>query len=285
MAGDYLWMLQIILECLAIVCNIAGLITIHSYHKKTNQNIILGYLSTAQILFATALLVTLLRERYDASILLNQIAGLLNRTSGISLLVGMYALTIDRMVCIINPIKYKSRISRKKTKLILLVGTIVIFILCTSSFLASYFLNSTEVYLLFGVFVFQVVFVILAAVTYSISFYKVLKARKTLHTPGSNQETKMTKLFLVPSIIIGTYIVFYFFPLLVYVFMVLILKDKSINGLVARIIMLFGLIADPLTYIFFSKHYRDAILRKTRFYIGRENRQNSNGNDIDDDLL
>lgn len=179
MAGDYLWMLQIILECLAIVCNIAGLITIHSYHKKTNQNIILGYLSTAQILFATALLVTLLRERYDASILLNQIAGLLNRTSGISLLVGMYALTIDRMVCIINPIKYKSRISRKKTKLILLVGTIVIFILCTSSFLASYFLNSTEVYLLFGVFVFQVVFVILAAVTYSISFYKVLKARKT----------------------------------------------------------------------------------------------------------
>ena len=97
----------------AMLLHIVGIFSIYLYKKKTNQNIILTYLSLAditgsiyRILTEFALVATIEWKRQDR---LNIILAL-NSVFYVglySLAIAYIILTIDRLVCCVNPLKYK----------------------------------------------------------------------------------------------------------------------------------------------------------------------------------
>ena len=102
-------------------------------------------------------------------------------------------------------------------------------------------------------------------IAFSITLCLQSKARKKFSktTNGGNTDT-LKKQFLVPGIIILTFVLFYIIPYTLYHAMwdgtaSTKSDEQMIHLYVSDSIMLLGLLADPLTYIFLTKHYRDMI--------------------------
>ena len=109
----------------------------------------------------------------------------------------VYILTLDRMICVINPLKY------------ILISWI------TSTTLGE--LRETIPYpggkwinnVLTGIAVLYIIFVI---ITYSTVIMRFTRSREQFQSTGVNQRTTFKKQFLVPGVIILTFILFYAIP-------------------------------------------------------------------------
>lgn len=270
----FLWTSQLISVCLAIVCNVAGLVAIQSYQKKTNQNIILAFISISEILMAVFSFIMLFTEDgYPVSLSL-KITRCLQWACGYFLSLGMYTLSFDRMICIINPLKYEARLTRERIR--------GIFVGCISFVITLfiYLFNREKLFIFSARLIFYVaalmngIYVIFAMITYIVVFYKVRKSTRSVQSSGVSQGEQMKKLFLVPGIIIGTYIVFYVIPLALYLVKILPLEINVFEQCVERLVADIGLIVDPLTYIFLGKHYRNAFMLKIGCHVTETIEQN-----------
>lgn len=271
-----IWTIQLVSTCLAIVCNISGLIAIHFYHKKTNQNIILAFISITEMLLSICNFIILFTKEEQSFSLMTKICIGAKWVLGFFLMFGMYTLTLDRIICIINPLQYEVRLTRKRLQMFLMVG--IIFTLVVKVPIQILMKKKTFIYVFFGTMVLHGIYVMFTMITYSIAFYKVRRSARNLHATGTIQGEKVKKLLLVPGIIISTYIAFYIIPLLGYIPQMLA-SETQFNDEdkipVREIVLHFGLIVDPLTYIFFSKQYRDALLMKMRCCLGQNGQQRS----------
>ena len=120
--------------CMAILLHCVGLLAIYLYHKKVNQNLILLSLSLSEIIFS-------LRAIACNFTLKAVTAGNLNPLVTIPFLkflrymalheakLAMFILTLDRAICAISPLKYKSRMTRKRTKIMIFISWVIAIIL------------------------------------------------------------------------------------------------------------------------------------------------------------
>lgn len=235
----------------AILLNATGLLAINLYKKKTNQNIILSLLSTLEILLSMCDIVSLTRLTNHGMFYL------INTFVGYQFLICMYILTVDRLVCVIDPFKYRTVITRKKILLAFLVATAVTL---TCAFITifveyQYFIQFYIVFLCFCY-----IFVVLAFITYAIIFSRL---RNSDNLFRNNDEKKKTiKICLVAGIIILTFIIFYIIP------GSLALRYKTL-GPTWRLTFAIGFVVDPLTYILGVEHYRESLLNKLKIVCSR----------------
>lgn len=205
----------------AILLNATGLLAINLYKMKTNQNIIvmiLSLLSTLEILLSMCDIVSLTRLTNHGMFYL------INTFVGYQFLICMYILTVDRLVCVIDPFKYRTVITRKKILLAFLVATAVTL---TCAFITifveyQYFIQFYIVFLCFCY-----LFIVLAFITYAIIFSRL---RNSDNLFRNNDEKKKT--------IKICFIIFYIIP------GSLALRYKTL-GPTWRLTFAIGFVVDP----------------------------------------
>ena len=112
----------------SIVCHTAGLLSIHLYKKKTNQNVILTFLSLADLMCSAHRILTeclhipRVNRKLNSHIVTPALRGIFYT--------ALYAMILayfvcSRLVCSINPLKYKMRMTRRKVHV--MVGLSVVF--------------------------------------------------------------------------------------------------------------------------------------------------------------
>lgn len=108
----------------SILFNLAGVLAISSYHKKTNQNIISFNLSATEIIMTLAsMILGLLGEDENVTPIKN-ICYTIQWMFVFGLFFTMLALSIDRSICVINPLKYKHWMAQNRVQLFFLAATI-----------------------------------------------------------------------------------------------------------------------------------------------------------------
>lgn len=164
----------------------------------------------------------------------------------------MYILTVDRLICITGPLRYKSRVTRSRIKMAVLTS-------CVASVgfgILEYFHPTIRYVLIF----LGSVYTILTIVTYTFIILERNRSRKmsnpddTADNLGGNR-----KEMLVPGLIILSFLLLCCVPHLIHFFM----RPMSvIDRKMVELFMMLGLLTDPFIYVFFVPHYRKVIIER-----------------------
>ena len=173
-------------------------------------------------------------------------------------------LTIDRLVCIISPIKYKVYLTN--SNVVKIIGltyglSVLAGILCgifpSSEFGMSLILGGNAV-----------VFVILAIVTYCIIIQKINESKRIFshsRVMRTRELVLFKKHYIVPATIVTTFLVFYGLPWFVDEFYIRphpVRRNNVFLVNIAPTMHNIGAISDPCIYVFLTKHYREILSAK-----------------------
>ena len=252
-----------IVECLAgLILHGAGIFAIILRDRKTNQTLVLFWLSFVEALLLIQGIIgqslTLFYTTYSwhRNVFL-QVFTICNLTSLFTLFFTMYILTADRLVCILTPLKHRIYFPRRRMKIVIMMSWIVSFLLG----MLQYSLREIPViqHMAIGI---GALYIILVIITYSIIIYKVQQSRRRFRssrTTQPRQVLKFRKEFLLPTMIIFNFIILF------YVTLVLItVTGRQQHYILQSCLLLqyFGLLCDPLIYVLLTKHYRDIFVTK-----------------------
>lgn len=254
-----LLILQIVGSLFTCFFNGVGLLAIYSYKKKTNQNIILTSLSCIEILFVliTVMFRVSLDYKIDAKLLLSMLA--FQWFVWCQLVFTMYLLCIDRLICVSNPLRYKDRLTRKRT-LVLILATLLISV---SVSIASVFVSKTNYLSMFVVMIAaNILYIVFAIITYAVAFVVVRRSTEIFGQSQDVRKKKVKKILLVPAILVLTYIAFYVLPSI----LMLVEVNKGKQGQYAfqiyKVFASWGFVIDPITYVLLTKHYRKCLVAR-----------------------
>ena len=124
------YFLELLISCSALFLHTIGLLGIYYCEKKSNQNLILCSLSVSETIALVTWIITLtfseaiVQRLVNTFILITLISACLY-IAHYQLLLVMIILTADRLVCAVNPLRYKHRVTRKRLKKILAVSWVV----------------------------------------------------------------------------------------------------------------------------------------------------------------
>ena len=211
----------LVVAFVSILLHCVGLFSIYLYKKRVNQNIILTALSITEILAATHRIVFDIRNHIinhggrtnsgNYSITpASPVSAVMERTlwyvAKYQLLMIVYVLTFDRFMCAIAPLKYKSRMTRRRT--ILLMLSSVIF---ASTFgISTGLIPNVHIWAKLNGFgmILMVMCIIFIVLVYSFIIVKIRKSREEF-----GRERGKGKEFLVPSVLTMTYVVTMIVPM------------------------------------------------------------------------
>ena len=170
-------------------------------------------------------------------------------------LVGtMTVLTLDRLVCIIKPLLYRDQVSASLVRNVL-IGCWLLSI--TLAIVIGVFPIILMYMFLLLLFVLASYF-LLTVVTFIIIFFRIRSSRKRFVT-GTAVERSSWKFYIVSSLIVGTYFLFYLIPAIV---TTMIGDSKSLtrwNCLLHEGLVIFagvGFVSDAFIYIFLQEDFR-----------------------------
>lgn len=245
-----------------------GIFAIVSHAKKSNQTILVFSLSSSEISIIINILCTILITKFE----LLHLQGIWERASStilyivrnftlLELFLVMIILTVDRLGSAINPIRYKIWMSRSRMKKVIFVSWIASLICGILTLVVRDILHAMQ-YILTGI---GSLYIILVIATYSFIIYKVNQSREQFRLPTSRQShegMKFKKEYLIPTLIIISFIVLYYLPLVI----ITILQSRGYLRTITidlyNLLICLGLIFDPMIYVFLTKHYRDIIVRR-----------------------
>ena len=271
----------IAVSVISLFLHAIGFYAICSQKKKTNQKITLISLSTV------ATIISLYRITFEL-LLYNSHDTLHNSpwfrcvflsVFYITVYAGLFTmalLAIDRFVCAWNPLLYAVRMSTERTTVLLLVFWI--FSLCIGVVTGVAPIKMRGALNMFGG-VLACIYLLMTTFTYIVIFRQLKKSRQQFHqqhttshsTIPISRSVTFRKEFLVPSILISTFILSYIVPLVI----TLVLqveggewerRQQSVVYCLCMFVPHIGVAMDAVTYIFFVKQYRNNIVmlwRKT----------------------
>ena len=263
----------------SIICHSVGLFSIYLHKKKTNQNMILTFLCLADTtssihrILSECFLVATMAHKVDPQIVVPVLRGLFY-TKIYVMILAYFILTLDRLVCCINPLMYKVRMTRRRIQAMFVFSLVFSITVGVTTGIINSFRIRQWINLI-G-FVLGGIGVITAIVTY----YKIIKklrwSRKQYQQSLSNPGAWLKKEFMIPTVLIAMYITLYIIPSLIINFYPWPWKGEdefklrlvSTGYCVCLVIPEIGAIADAFTFTLLAKHYRKSIMnlfRKTRY--------------------
>lgn len=276
-----------VLRLITIILHIIGihlLVTLHRNGSRTPERIFLINLSISEVMFnffdiLTTPLTDLASFSANASSIVTDVQGYIFILSGYGVVpvyfLSMIYLTIDRLLDIILSIKYHLYCDTKKAKLTLKVT----WVISTSTALSLAFLHGfTTVDLVSPCLkyvypTFEIIFIVLAFITYGFLFHKYRKSRiPPVQVVGSQNraptvlECFQTSRFHVPVLLIASFLIFVTVADLMYTFGVAVNYSKmSLVNEICRMSIVIGCLSDAIIYIFISPSVKHLLLKKLRW--------------------
>lgn len=180
------------------------------------------------------------------------------------LVLTMTVLTVDRLMCILSPLKYKTYMTNKNMSRIILSSYVLSFI----AGLLCVLLPQIEFAMSLLLVANAVAFLFIATITYYITVQRI-KDSKRMFTQKRLMHTRELVLFkkhyIVPAMIVFTFIVFYVIPWFVQLLYDRLNPNTVENLYVTKIVSTFqniGAISDPCIYVFLTQYYRNIISAK-----------------------
>ena len=248
---------RIILSSLSLLLHFLGVYSIFAYKKKSNQNIILCSLTVAEIILSLQTMIycgmAVSDTHFDIMGNLNQIMNnCVFYVSYYGLIFAMFILTFDRLICVIDPLKYQSRMTRKRVGFLVAITWLISLSL---GILVGYWRNTEATRTIASIA--DVSCFVFLLVSYTFIIIRLKKSRDLFKNINSESELSnrksIRKEHLVPGVIVVTFLLFYCLPFVV---------EKAIGDHQALYLCgNVGLLTDPLTYIFLAKHYRNNVVR------------------------
>ena len=260
---------------LSITAHTVALYAIHLSTKKTNQNLILASLSTVEIIaslhrifFEVEIKEGLIEDSHakrqkQKDNIVGLMLDFIHYLIIYVMILIMFVLTADRLVMALSPLKYKIRVSRRRV--------VVAIVVCwcfgiTSGVATSLIPADMKIYVdVFGWF-FAAFYLLLVPVTYVIIVHKIRQSRRAFAHAQQPQEgsIKFGKEFLIPTVLIITYIFLFVGPMLMQHFFPWdVLGRNSLTKFVIHsislLLPLFGTLGDALTYVLLSPHYKQPL--------------------------
>ena len=248
-----------LLSAIVFIQAVALVFLVKSRRKRGNRNqrTIITALCVCELVGALFTITSYLFEFYVSLLATDIIFCFENIFTMLNYYFIMALLTIDRLLVFYLNIRYASRFNFKKLlKLIFSVVTISFVTTITILILIALRERTWQqfesvIYIMF--LSFDIGYIILAIVTYTyifIVYRRHLKLKKD--TLGGNNKEHFK--LLVPSLIIGTFVIFFILPdfLNVTYRYNLIIYSNDLVTYVATILYRIGWIVDPLIYIFYS---------------------------------
>ena len=239
--------------------------------RNRNQRTIITALCVCELAGALFTIFSYLLEFY-ASLLATDILFCLEHIfTMLSYYFIMTLLTIDRLLVFYLNIRYASRFNFKKLLKLLFSGATISFVTTITILILIALRKRTwqqfenVIYIMF--LSFDIVYILLAIVTYTyifIVYRRHLKLKKNIQGSNNKEHFKL----LVPSLIIGTCLLFFILPdvLNVTYRYNLVIYSNDLVTYVATILYRIRWIVDPLIYIFYSscrrkkKHHEETEL-------------------------
>ena len=179
----------------------------------------------------------------------------------VELFLAMMILTIDRLFCVLDPVKHKVKFTNGNVKRIIYASWILsLTVAVLNGIIGEMF--SLENMLLIRCTIIVVVYPLVAIVTYSIISIRIKISEKRFNRTPAKGET-VSKHFKISALIIITYLLLNTIPTIFNA--VLSKKVTYINFIIHEGMLMcfyFGLVTDPLIYVFLTKHFRDIIRSK-----------------------
>ena len=184
--------------------------------------------------------------------------------SNYQVLATMFILTCDRLICVLDTLKYGSRMTRKRMTIITAMSWVIIGGMGMGTAVSPMPLRHylTEI----GISI-MVLYVVFAVITYTIIAVNVHRSKRLRQQPNrehQQRQVKFGKEFFVPFVLIISFITTYQIPLALHILLpwngtTVKSRSKSLVYCFCRLLPYIGTLPDAITYVFFHKGYRENI--------------------------
>ena len=252
-----------LLSAIVFIQIVALFFLLRSERKRGNRNqrTIITALCACELAGASFTITSYLFEFYVSLLATDIIFCFENIFTMLNYYFIMVLLTIDRLLVFYLNIRYASRFNFKKLLKLIFSAVTVSFVTTVTILILIVLRKRTwqqfesVIYIMF--LSFDIPYILLAIVTYSyifIVYRRHLKLKKNIQGSNNKEHFKL----LVPSLIIGTSLIFFILPdfLNVTYRYNLIIYSNDLVTFVATILYRIGWIVDPLIYIFYSNFKR-----------------------------
>ena len=272
-----------LLSTIVFTQTVALVLLLRSRRKKGNRNqrAIITALCVCELAGALFTITSYLFEFYVSLLATDIIFCFENIFTMLNYYFIMALLTIDRLLVFYLNIRYASRFNFKKLLKLLFSGATISFVTTITILILIALRKRTwqqfenVIYVMF--LSFDIAYILLAIVTYTYIFvvYKRhLKLKKNIQGSNGKKHFKL----LVPTLIIGTFFIFFILPdvLNVTYRYNLVIYSNNLVTYVATILYKIGWIVDPLIYIFYSncrrkrKPHEETELTEVTTYVPEE---------------
>ena len=246
------------LRIIPITIHSLGLVCLYKQKQRKHiQKTLLMNLSFIEILLVTAGFFVSVVEVFQwiSNVIYNRIVVSVYVISNLMFYIIMFIITIDRLLCVVLHVRYSYYITPLRVKKFLLGTWACAFV----GFLTLCIADVSKIYR-YAIYLYltlDILFVIIAIVTY-ILVTMTIKFSKRNHS--STQERNKRK-YLVPMVLVLTFIIFYCIP----DFVIAIFVHSNFVRYIVMLFWSIGVIADPLTYIFLDRRNRTEMKRFFNF--------------------
>ncbi len=278
--------IQIILYGISIIIHSLGIyLLVTQSRRMTNQTMLLVNLSSSEILFVICFILKWFRAREIAPSIVSNISEVLDFVINIYFFNVLLCISIDRLLGAIFPLKHRVIVTKHRLKTILTITWIfcvVILITGITLVLTKHLISIWLIYLrvkLYFYITIDCLIVLIFIVTYGSILAKIIRRRKVANaTRQTNAQTRKNlifrnnkRFFKVAGLIIFTYIIFFLIP---GVILSLFVHENAVKEYIF-IFFSFGIIVDPLVYIFLQPELRKRLkLNICSYFCRRRNCRN-----------